>query len=329
MLMEGDPFLLIEGHGDRRARGRGDQGLRLHPLGISARLRHLLARGRARPRRRSAGRPMSWARRRPSTSNRGSAPGAYICGEETSMLESLEGKRGLVRAKPPLPALVGPVRQAHRHQQHAELRLGSVDSGAWRQGLCGIRRRPLARLAAVPARRQCPIRRAGRARLRPDDPRARRGFRRRHALGPADPRGAGRRPARRLFPAKPARHPARIRVDDPRPRACSATAGSSSSTTPSTSPRQARFAFAFCARESCGKCTPCRIGSTRGVETVDKIVAGDRAPKERRASARPLRRHDRRLALRARRADAAAGAERARPFPRGFRRRRRGARRPE
>ena len=38
--------------------------------------------------------------------------------------------------------------------------------------------------------------------------------------------------------------------------------------------RQARFAFAFCAKESCGKCTPCRIGSTRGVETVDKIIAG-------------------------------------------------------
>ena len=37
---------------------------------------------------------------------------------------------------------------------------------------------------------------------------------------------------------------------------------------------QARFAFEFCAIESCGKCTPCRIGSTRGVETIDKIVAG-------------------------------------------------------
>src|SRR5271170_8446115 len=37
--------------------------------------------------------------------------------------------------------------------------------------------------------------------------------------------------------------------------------------------RQARFAFAFCAKESCGKCTPCRIGSARGVETVDKIIA--------------------------------------------------------
>lgn len=36
----------------------------------------------------------------------------------------------------------------------------------------------------------------------------------------------------------------------------------------------ARFAMDFCAHESCGKCTPCRIGSTRGVETIDKVIAG-------------------------------------------------------
>jgi formate dehydrogenase iron-sulfur subunit len=40
--------------------------------------------------------------------------------------------------------------------------------------------------------------------------------------------------------------------------------------------KQARFAMEFCAIESCGKCTPCRIGSTRGVETIDRIRAGDR-----------------------------------------------------
>ena len=40
--------------------------------------------------------------------------------------------------------------------------------------------------------------------------------------------------------------------------------------------RQARFAFEFCAIESCGKCTPCRIGSARGVETIDRIIAGER-----------------------------------------------------
>ena len=39
---------------------------------------------------------------------------------------------------------------------------------------------------------------------------------------------------------------------------------------------QARFAMEFCAIESCGKCTPCRIGSTRGVETLDKIIRGER-----------------------------------------------------
>jgi len=38
--------------------------------------------------------------------------------------------------------------------------------------------------------------------------------------------------------------------------------------------RMARYAMAFCAHESCGKCTPCRIGSTRGVEVIDRIVAG-------------------------------------------------------
>ena len=50
---------------------------------------------------------------------------------------------------------------------------------------------------------------------------------------------------------------------------------------------QARFAFEFCAVESCGKCTPCRIGSTRGMETIDKIVAGVE-PEKNRALAEDL-----------------------------------------
>ena len=43
--------------------------------------------------------------------------------------------------------------------------------------------------------------------------------------------------------------------------------------------KMARFAMEFCAIESCGKCTPCRIGSTRGVEVIDKIIAGDNRAK--------------------------------------------------
>ncbi len=41
--------------------------------------------------------------------------------------------------------------------------------------------------------------------------------------------------------------------------------------------QQARFAMEFCAEESCGKCTPCRVGSIRGVEVIDRIIAGDHA----------------------------------------------------
>jgi formate dehydrogenase iron-sulfur subunit len=43
--------------------------------------------------------------------------------------------------------------------------------------------------------------------------------------------------------------------------------------------KQARFAMEFCAEESCGKCTPCRIGSTRGVETIDRIIANEERSK--------------------------------------------------
>ena len=39
--------------------------------------------------------------------------------------------------------------------------------------------------------------------------------------------------------------------------------------------KQARFAMEFCAEESCGKCTPCRIGSVRGIEVIDRIAAGE------------------------------------------------------
>ena len=42
--------------------------------------------------------------------------------------------------------------------------------------------------------------------------------------------------------------------------------------------RMARYALEFCAIESCGKCTPCRVGSTRGVELIDRILARQRRP---------------------------------------------------
>ena len=82
--------------------------------------------------------------------------------------------------------------------------------------------------------------------------------------------------------------------------------------------RQARWAFEFCAIESCGKCTPCRIGSTRGAEVIDRSrEACARRPGDcDGVAARPLRYNDLRIAVRPGWFDAAAGAERAAPFSR-------------
>ena len=82
--------------------------------------------------------------------------------------------------------------------------------------------------------------------------------------------------------------------------------------------KQARFAMEFCAIESCGKCTPCRIGSTRGVETIDKIRARRTRRRKHRRGRRPLQHHEIRLALRARRLHALPRDERAETFPGRF-----------
>jgi hypothetical protein len=65
--------------------------------------------------------------------------GAYICGEETALLESLEGKKGQPRFKPPFPGQLRPVRQADHDQQHRDLCGGALDHPQWRPGLPGMR----------------------------------------------------------------------------------------------------------------------------------------------------------------------------------------------
>ena len=94
------------------------------------------------------------------------------------------------------------------------------------------------------------------------------------ASGPAVARRAGRRAARRLLPRRRCSTRRSTTRRSRRRRDCSATAASSCSTTPSTwrSRRGSRWSSAPI--ESCGKCTPCRIGSTRGVEVIDRIIAG-------------------------------------------------------
>ena len=201
MLMEGDPVHPPRGHGDRRLRRRRPPRLRLHPLGVPRRastsMQHAVD---CRASRRLAGRrhPRLRVGVRPSRS--GSAPGAYICGEETSMLESLEGNRGEVRAKPPLPALEGLFGKPTVVNNVLTLATVPTVLADGAAAYADAWRRPQPRHAGVPAGRQRPPWRHRRDRLRDHARRAGRGLRRRHRHRAAGAGGPGRWSARRLPP---------------------------------------------------------------------------------------------------------------------------------
>ena len=199
--------------------------------------------------------------------------GAYICGEETSLLESLEGKRGTVRAKPPLPAIEGlfgrptvvnnvlslasvPWIMAHGGPAYAAYGTGRSLGTLVVQLAGNIARGGLIELPfGVTLRDLIENWGQGTASGRP--------FR---AVQVGGPLGAYF-PDRLLdtpmdYEAMAARgglvgHGGVVVFDDTVDLA-----------------RQARFAFEFCATESCGKCTPCRIGAVRGGEVLDRIMAG-------------------------------------------------------
>jgi formate dehydrogenase iron-sulfur subunit len=204
--------------------------------------------------------------------------GAYVCGEETSLLESLEGKRGIVRAKPPLPAHKGLFGKPTVINNVLSLATMPVimDKGAAFYKNFGVGR----------SRGTMPIQLAGNLNYgglfetpfgitlgelvndigggcftgRPVK-----------AVQVGGPLGAYFPPALfdtpfdyEAFAKKDGLigHGGIVVFDDTVDMA-----------------KQARFAMEFCAVESCGKCTPCRIGSTRGVETVDKIINGEEPEK--------------------------------------------------
>src|SRR5262245_17754216 len=200
--------------------------------------------------------------------------GAYVCGEETSLLESLEGRRGIVRAKPPLPAhkgLFGKPTVINNVLSFAAIPFIS-DNGAKAYADFGVGR----------SRGTMPIQLAGNIRY---------GGLFETAFGITlgqlvDDVGGG------PLTGRPVRG---VQVGGPRgayfPRALFDTpfdyeafaardglighAGVVVFDDTVDMAKQARFAMEFCAVESCGKCTPCRIGSTRGVETIDKIRRGE------------------------------------------------------
>jgi formate dehydrogenase iron-sulfur subunit len=199
--------------------------------------------------------------------------GAYICGEETSLLESLEGRRGQVRAKPPLPAIQGlfgkptvinnvlsfastPWILEHGGKAYSEYGMGRSRGTQPFQLAGNIRYGGLVELALGATIR----------RLVEDFGGGTKSGRKLRAVQVGGPLGS-------YFPDRLLDTP----LDYEAMLAAKGMLGHGGIVAFDDSvdlARQARFAFEFCAKESCGKCTPCRIGSTRGVETVDKIIAG-------------------------------------------------------
>ncbi|MFW5431999.1 MAG: formate dehydrogenase beta subunit [Methylophilaceae bacterium] len=206
------------------------------------------------------------------------AAGAYVCGEETSMLESLEGKRGLVRFKPPLPAVEGlfgkptvvnnvislatvPIILDKGAQYYADYGMGRSRGTLPIQLAGNIKQGGLAELAfGVTLRELLYDFGGGSATGRPI-----RAVQVGGPLGAYLPESQFDTPMDYEAFAKlwaVLGHGGIVAFDDTVDMA-----------------KMARYAFEFCAIESCGKCTPCRIGATRGVEVMDKITSGHEHPK--------------------------------------------------
>ncbi|WP_018151043.1 formate dehydrogenase beta subunit [Leeia oryzae] len=269
MLMEGDPFLLIEGMAIAGLTVGAPEGYIYvrseYPQAIShleQAIKTAVAAGFLGSNVAGSGKAFNLHVRK--------GAGAYICGEETSLLESLEGNRGLVRAKPPLPALQGlfgkptlvhnvltlasvPVIAdkggAYYHNfgmgrsrgTMAFQLAGNIKFGGLVEKAFGLTLRELLEGYGGGTANGKPIR----------------------AVQVGGPLGAWVPPAHfdmevdyEAFAAKQAMlgHGGCVVVDDSVDLA-----------------KMAQFAMQFCAEESCGKCTPCRIGSTRGVEVIQKI----------------------------------------------------------
>ncbi|MEZ5462636.1 formate dehydrogenase beta subunit [Dokdonella sp.] len=199
--------------------------------------------------------------------------GAYICGEETSLLESLEGRRGQVRFKPPLPAIKGLFGQPTVINN--VITLASVPDilarGAdWYRDLGMGRSR-----GTLPIQLGGNIKRGGLIELAF-------GVTLRELLYDYGGGTASGRPIRAVQVGGPlGAYLGESHFDTPVDyeafAAIDAMLGHGGIVVFDDTvdmAEQARFAMEFCAIESCGKCTPCRIGSTRGVEVIDRIRSG-------------------------------------------------------
>ena len=262
MVMEGDPFMLIEGMAIAGFAVGADKGY----VYIRSEYPHAIAKM-------EAAIQLSAHLVAPFVVEVRVGAGAYVCGEETSLLNSLEGKRGEVRAKPPLPALEGlfgkptavnnvltlaalPWILTHGGDAYAAFGAGrsrgtmpiqiagNVKHGGLYEVAFGITLGELVNDIGGGTASGRPVR----------------------CVQVGGPLGAYIPPAQFHLP-----------LDYEAFAAADALVGHAGITVFDDTvdmAQMARFAMEFCAIESCGKCTPCRLGSTRGVETIDQIIAG-------------------------------------------------------
>lgn len=266
MLMEGDPFQLLEG----MAIAAHATGAHKGYIYVRSEYPHAIAKLRAAI---ALAAPIV----APFEVELRVGAGAYVCGEETSLLNSIEGKRGEVRAKPPLPALEGLF--GCPTVVNNVLTLAAIPHILMPEGASLY-----AQLGIDRSRGTMPIQLAGNVRF---------GGLYETAFGIpigtlVNEIGGGTvsgRPVKALQVGGPLGayiHPEQFDLpfDYEAFAAADALIGHGGVVVFDDSAdmaRMARFAFQFCAAESCGKCTPCRIGSTRGAELVDRIVAGGKA----------------------------------------------------
>jgi formate dehydrogenase iron-sulfur subunit len=207
--------------------------------------------------------------------------GAYICGEETSMLESLEGRRGEVRVRPPLPAIKGLF--GAPTVVNNVISLASVpvilERGAEHYKHFGVGRS----LGTIPLQLAGNLKHGGLVERAF-------GVTLREILEDYGAGSASGRPIRAVQIGGPlgAYVPA-AQFDTPLDYESLAAIGAMlghggivAFDDTVDMARMARYAFEFCAIESCGKCTPCRIGSSRGVNVIDELLAGHRPAEQRR-----------------------------------------------
>jgi formate dehydrogenase iron-sulfur subunit len=271
MLMEGDPFLLIE-------------GMTIAALGVGATRGYIYLRAEYPHAHRVLQEAIAAAYRRGylGADILGSGKqfdlevrlgaGAYICGEETSMLESLEGKRGEVRVRPPLPAIKGLFGQPTIVNNVISLASVPVilQRGAEFYKNFGTGR----------SRGTIPLQLAGNVKRGGLIERAF-GLTLRELLYDYGEGSASGRPIRAVQVGGPlgAYIPASqfdVPIDYEALTGIDALLGHGGIVVFDDTvdmAGMARYALEFCALESCGKCTPCRIGSTRGVELMDRVMA--------------------------------------------------------